>query len=223
MNPLRVFAVLIAMAALAPAQRQDPAVVRAGSLTVRIPIPALGAYGSGGLAQFNTPDTPVTIEVQLSNSGNATLRGTVRPQVTDLWKTDPATPIPFSLGPKASESVTFQVQFGRGTYNAPYPIHAYVEFEEGGRKLLAHPILQVTPTQPNPPLASGEVEWKPYAIGVDRALALWRLPLHREQVRVEQRTGYGMPSKPVYATTPTVDFTGSLRKAAGPEPGSAAK
>jgi len=42
--------------ATAVAQVREPSIVTAGSLTVSIPLPALGSYGAGGLADFKTPD-----------------------------------------------------------------------------------------------------------------------------------------------------------------------
>ena len=41
--------------ATAVAQVREPSIVTAGSLTVSIPLPALGNYGAGGLADFKTP------------------------------------------------------------------------------------------------------------------------------------------------------------------------
>ena len=95
-----------------------------------------------------------------------------------------------------------------------YPIHAYVEFEEAGRKLVAHPILLVLPRQSNPPRANPQVEWKPFPVAANGALALWRLPLHREHVRVEQNTSFGAAPNPVYETQPAIAFSGQARRPA---------
>jgi len=189
------------------AQQREPNTVGAGSLTVSIPPPALGVYGAGGLAEFRTPDTPVTVNVEIHNSGGAPITGTVRLKLTDKWSVDPARPVPFTVAAKGEESVPFRVQFADGTYNAYYPIHAYVEFEEAGRKLVAHPILLVLPRQSNPPRANPAIEWKPFQVAANGELALWRLPLHREHVRVEQSEGFGASPSPVYETSPAVVFS----------------
>ena len=53
----------------------EPPVDTAGPLTARIQQPALGSYGAGGLVQFNQPDAPFTLTIQLSNSANEPLPG----------------------------------------------------------------------------------------------------------------------------------------------------
>jgi hypothetical protein len=199
----------------AVAQVREPSIVRAGSLTVSIPLPAVGNYGAGGLADFKTPGTPVTVDVEIRNSGSARIAGTVRLQLTDKWSADPAGPVAFSVAAKAEARVPFRVQFAEGTYNSDYPIHAYVEFEEAGRKLVAHPILLVLPRQSNPPRANPAIEWKPFPVAANGALALWRLPLHREHVRVEQSTSFGAAPNPVYETQPAIAFSGLARRPAG--------
>ena len=191
---------------LIAAQEADPTSDRAGSITATIPIPALGSYGAGGLAEFKTPGQPVTVTVDLGNSGNAVIQGTVRLQVIDQWTAEPATPVAFSLPAHGRADVAFRVQFGGGTFNAHYPIHAFVEFEEAGRKLVAHPIRIIKIQRPNPPLAESAVEWKPFQVSANGSLALWRLPIHREHVRVEQIAGPGTQPENSYETRPTVNF-----------------
>ncbi|MGD0580264.1 MAG: DUF5696 domain-containing protein, partial [Bryobacteraceae bacterium] len=197
------------------AQLREPSTDRAGSLTVSIPLPALGNYGAGGLAEFRTPGTPVTVDVEIRNSGSSPIAGTVRLKLTDKWSADPAQPVAFTVAARGEESVPFRVQFAEGTYNAHYPIHAYVEFEEAGRKLVAHPVLLVLPRQANPPRANPPIEWKPFQVAADGALALWRLPLHREHVRVEQSTGFGTTASPVYETSPAIAFSEPVRRPGG--------
>jgi hypothetical protein len=203
---LCLLALLLTPACPVFSQQIDPSSDRAGSITATIPIPALGSYGAGGLAEFKTPGRPVVVTVELGNSGSAAIHGTVRLQVIDEWTAEPAAPVTFSLPAHGDESVSFKVQFGGGTFNAHYPIHAFVEFEEAGRKLLAHPILIVQPQRPNPPLAESPVEWKPFQVSANGSLALWRLPIHREHVRVEQIAGPGTQAGSVYETRPTVNF-----------------
>ncbi|MDR3718576.1 MAG: NEW3 domain-containing protein, partial [Bryobacteraceae bacterium] len=188
------------------AQNPDPATDRAGSVTATIPIPALGSYGAGGLAEFKTPGKPVTVTVELGNSGSAPIHGTVRIQVIDEWTADPAAPVAFTLPAHGHADVAFRVQFGSGTFNAHYPIHAFVEFEEGGRKLVAHPIRIIQIQRPNPPLAGSPVEWKPFQVSANGSLALWRLPIHREHVKVEQIAGPGTQPGVAYEARPTVNF-----------------
>jgi hypothetical protein len=197
---------LLAAACLVPAQEIETATDRAGSITATIPVPSLGAYGSGGVAEFKTLGHPVSVVVEVSNRGAAAIHGTVRLQVIDQWTAQPATPVAFSLPAHGREDVAFRVQFGSGTFNAHYPVHAFVEFEEGGRKLVAHPILIVQTQRPNPPLAESPVEWKPFQVSANGSLALWRLPIHREHVKVDQDSAPGTPAGATYETKPTVDF-----------------
>lgn len=201
-----LLALLLAPLGLLSSQEINPASVRAGSITATIPIPALGNYGAGGLAEFKTPGKPVTITVELRNSGSAAIHGTVRLQVIDEWTAEPVTPVAFTLRADGHADVAFRVQFGSGTFNAHYPIHALVEFEEAGRKLVAHPILIVQPQRPNPPLAASPVVWKAFQVSANGSLALWRLPIHRELVRVEQIAGPGTQPGTSYETRPTVNF-----------------
>ncbi len=158
----------------------EPPVDTAGPLTARIQQPALGSYGAGGLVQFNQPDAPFTLTVQLSNSADAPLQGTLRLRVIDRWRADPDNPVPFTLRPRGRASVSFRLSFAPGTFNANYPIHALAEFEYQGRRLVAHPILIVTTTQPNTPRAPLPEEWKPVAVLANGALGLWRTPVRRE-------------------------------------------
>jgi len=183
----------------------DPATVRAGSVTASIPLPALGSYGAGGLAEFKTPGKPVTVTVELGNSGNVEIRGAVRLKVIDEWTAEPASR-PFTLPAHGSAEAEFRVQFGPGTFNAHYPIHAFVEFEEAGQKLIAHPIRILQIQRPDPPLAASPVVWKPFPVSANGSLALWRLPIHREHVKVEQIAGPGTQPGTVYETQPTVNF-----------------
>ncbi len=210
MRGLILFAVFLAPFAATVAQQPEASTDRAGSLTVRIPQPALGNYGAGGLAQFRTPNTPVSVTVEIHNSGGAPVTGTVRLQLTDQWSADPAHPVAFTVAARGEKIVPFQVQFGAGTYNALYPIHAYVEFEEAGRKLVAHPVLLVKPQQSNPPRANPSIDWKPFPVAANGALALWRLPFHREHVRLEQNVSLGAAPKLVYETSPAISFSDFL-------------
>src|SRR5271157_3944391 len=132
-NPIKVFsrgcrmrscfyALFVLVAAVAAAF--EPPVDTAGPLTVRIQQPALGSYGAGGLVQFDQPDAPFTLNVQLSSTADGPLQGTLRLRVIDRWRVEPVGPVPFTLRPRGRATVAFRVSFGSGTYNALYPIHA---------------------------------------------------------------------------------------------------
>ncbi len=206
MRPLTVLSLLLLPVFLASSQEADPASDHAGSVTATIPIPALGSYGAGGLAEFKTPGKPVVVTVELGNSAAVPIQGTVRLHVIDDWTAEPATPVSFALPAHGRADVAFRVQFGNRTFNAHYPIHAFVEFEEAGHKFVAHPIRIIQPQRPNPPLAESPVEWKPFQVSANGSLALWRLPIHREHVRLEQIAGPGTQPGNVYETRPTVNF-----------------
>jgi hypothetical protein len=166
---------------LAAAVAGEPPVDTAGPLTVRIQQPALGSYGAGGLVQFNQPDAPFTLNVQLNSAADAPVQGTLRLRVIDRWRAEPDGPVPFTLGPRGRATVAFRVSFGPGTFNARYPIHALAEFEFEGRRLVAHPIMILTTTQPNAPRAPLPVEWRPVPAPANGALGLWREPVRRER------------------------------------------
>ncbi len=84
---IRFYTLFILFAASVPAF--EPPVDTAGPLTVRIERPALGSYGTGGLVQFDKPDAPFTLNVQLSSTADRPLRGRVRVDVIDRWRVAP--------------------------------------------------------------------------------------------------------------------------------------
>ena len=139
----RFYALIVLFAAAALAF--EPPVDTAGPLTVRIERPSLGPYGAGGWVKFDQPDVPFTLNVELSSTADKPLQGTLRVRVIDRWRAEPEGPVPFTLPPRGSATLAFQVSFGSGTYNALYPIHALAEFDYEGRHLVAHPILIVAP------------------------------------------------------------------------------
>jgi hypothetical protein len=49
--------------------------------------------------QFNQPDAPFTLAIQLSNSSDAPLQGTLRLRVIDRWRAEPGGPVPFTVRP----------------------------------------------------------------------------------------------------------------------------
>ena len=178
---MRPFCCLLSLLVPAIVLSYEPPVDTAGPLTVRIQQPALGSYGAGGLVQFNQPDAPFTLTVQLTNSADAPLQGTLQLRVIDRWRAEPGAPVPFTVRPRGRASLSFQIAFGPGTFNANYPIHALAEFEYQGQRLVAHPILIVTTTQPNPPLALLPAAWRPVPVPANGALGLWRTPVRRER------------------------------------------
>ena len=169
--------VLLAAAAMA----FEPPVNTVGPLTVRIEQPTLGSYGAGGRVQFDQPDAPFTLEVELSSTADQALQGTLRVRVIDRWRVEPSGPVSFTLPPRGSTTVAFQVSFGAGTYNAFYPIHALAEFDYQGQHMVAHPILMVSTTQANIPRAPLPVEWKPVPVSINHSLGIWREPVRRER------------------------------------------
>ncbi len=166
--PFYILLALFASAAVA----FEPPVDTVGPLTVRIEQPTLGSYGAGGRVQFDQPDAPFTLEVELSSTADQALQGTLRVRVIDRWRVEPGSPVSFTLPPRGSTTVAFRVSFGAGTYNAFYPIHALAEFDYQGRHMLAHPILLVSTTQANFPRAPLPVEWKPVPVSVNHSLGI---------------------------------------------------
>jgi hypothetical protein len=204
---LYVLFALFAAAALA----FEPPVDTAGPLTVRIEQPTLGSYGAGGRVQFDQPDAPFTLNVQLSSTAAIPLEGTLRVRVIDRWRVNPDRPVPFTVPPRGYATVAFQVSFGSGTYNALYPIHALAEFEFEGRRLVAHPILIVSTTQANIPRAPLPVEWKPVTVPANGALSLWREPVRRERLIVSAEPPQsGATGRETFEFHPNIQFSARL-------------
>ena len=207
----RFFALFVLLAAAALAF--EPPVDTAGPLTVRIQQPTLGMYGAGGLVEFNQPDAPFTLNVQLSSAADAPLKGTLRLHVIDLWRAEPDGPVPFTLRPHGRASVAFRVSFGSGTYNALYPIHALAEFDFEGRRLVAHPILIVSTTQPNVPRAPLPVEWKPVSAPANGALGLWREPVRRERSIISAEPPQaGATGREILEFRPDIQFSALIER-----------
>jgi len=94
-----------------------------------------------GPAQFTQTGQPETFNVYLENSGSTAVSGTVRVQGIDGWQCEPDGRMPFSVSPKSASRVRFKVTPTPGSFNAFYPIHAFVEFDSRNGPLTAHPIL----------------------------------------------------------------------------------
>jgi len=189
----------------------EPPVDTAGPLTVRIEQPTLGSYGAGGSVQFDQPDAPFTLNVQLSSTADRPLQGTLRVRVIDRWRVKPDGTVPFTVPPRGHATLAFQVSFGPGTNNAFYPIHALAEFEYEGKRLVAHPILIVSTTQANIPRAPLPVEWKPLTVPANGALGLWREPVRRERSIVSAEAPQsGATGRETFEFHPNIQFSARL-------------
>lgn len=104
----------------AAAAAYNPPVDTAGPLTVRIMEPALGSYGAGGLAELSRPGVPVTINVSLENTGGTPLRGSLRLQVIDRWRVEPAGR-PISFGALTTAGACRLTREGKTTVLTPLP------------------------------------------------------------------------------------------------------
>jgi len=186
----------------------EPPVDTAGPLTVRIEQPTLGSYGAGGRVQFDQPDAPFNLEVDLSSTADQPLQGTLRVRVIDRWRVEPDQPVPFTLPPRGSTTAAFRVSFGTGTYNAFYPIHALAEFDYQGRHMVAHPILMVSTTQANIPRAPLPVEWKPVTVSVNHPLGIWREPVRRERCVVSAEPPQsGASGREIFQFSPSIQYS----------------
>lgn len=184
-----------------------PPVDTAGPLTVRIDEPSIGTYGAGGLVRFTRPGMTGTVTVYLSNSSGEAVSGTLRLATITPWTIHPAAPVSFRVPARGRTAHGFEVSPGKGTLTAHYPVHAYAEFEHGGTRYVAHPVLVLQTEFPAAPRASLPVQWKPVAVPDNAAMALWRLPVYRVHTEtLEQDTPVPEP--------PTADLF--QRGAAGP-------
>ena len=105
-----------------------------------------------GPAQITRTGVSEKLAVALENSGDTPLKGTIRVQGIDGWTVQPAGPVPFTVGAKATATFEFAVTAAEVTFNAFYPIHGFAEFESQGRTQKAHAVLVVRVRQQNIPL-----------------------------------------------------------------------
>ncbi|MCX6629097.1 MAG: hypothetical protein NTW28_15875 [Candidatus Solibacter sp.] len=155
-----------------------------GPITVSMQPAATGTYGAGGYADLSRPNLPFVVPVTLQNSSDREISGTLRLAVVDQWKVEPATAVAFRLGPRGRRRQEFTLTFGPGTLSAHYPIHAYAEFEDQGRKMVAHPVMIVQPRIPDVARPRLPVEWKPVPVPNGGMLGLWRIPVRRERTEM---------------------------------------
>jgi len=160
----------------------DPPVDTAGPLTARIE----------GPARITAADAPLGIVVRIENVGSAKVSGTVRLAVIDGWIAEPAS-VPFTATAQGKAHAGFRVMPAAGSFNAHYPVHAFIDFTASGTALVAHPVLLVEVKRPDPPRAAPAIPWAPVDVPPDAALALWRLPVHRTILRVFGESARTLP------------------------------
>lgn len=151
----------------------DPPVDSAGPLTARIEGPSA--------VEETGKSFPIALIIE--NKGDDELKGTVKMGVIDDWKVEPERSS-FVLKGKEETRLEFEVTPGLQTYNAYYPIHAFVNFKLANQDYQLHPVLLIRTNIPNPPKPKLSLPWKPFEIHSDTALALWRLPIYRVILRV---------------------------------------
>ena len=146
--------------------------------------PATGAYGAGGYVPLSRPGVPFTIPVYIRNASDQPVSGKLRVAVIDDWKIQSPDTVQFSVASHEEALYEFTMTFGPRTYNAHYPVHAYVDFDYRGQKLTAHPILILETKIPDLPRPKLPAEWKPVPVPAGGKLGLWRLPVRRETAQV---------------------------------------
>jgi hypothetical protein len=167
----------VALSSLAPAFCYEPPMDAAGPITARL---------QSRPSEVTDLELPLRVSVALENSAAETIHGRVRVQAIDRWRTEPSDPVEFSVAAGGQTRVAFTVWPGKDSYNAPYPIHAFAEFDHQGKRLVAHPILIMETRLANPPHADSTIPWKPVPLAADAALGLWRLPMRRIRAEVQQ-------------------------------------
>lgn len=159
---------------MSPAFGFNPPLDEAGPLQVRI----------DGPAEITARNEPVVYTLVIVNRGGSPVQGQWQIKVIDDWQVEPSDAQPFAVPAAAKSEHKFVVTPGPQTYPAHYPVHAFVRFEEAGRRLEAHPILIVeakVPPQYPPPVAP---EWRPFPLRPDTAIRLWELPIFRVLTQV---------------------------------------
>ena len=166
----------------APAWGFDPPVETAGPLTVRI-------VGPEAVAQR---DTPLDVQVELTNKGESAVEGALQMQGIDTWQVEPAEAVSFSVPAGASVTKAYRVTAGPNTSRGHYPIHAWARFRHAGQELVAHPILVLQTkldAQPWPQY----LEWKAFETPAQGALGLWWLGLRKAAVHSEGQPAVELP------------------------------
>ena len=133
-----------------------PPVDTAGPLTAKIEGPAK-------ITQIGNPEQ---FSVVVENSADAAIQGTVRAEGIDGWRVQPVGAVAFAVAGKSSARLAFTITPAAVTYNAFYPIHAFVEFESQGVRQTAHPILVIPVQLANQPGPDLPPDLKPPAASV---------------------------------------------------------
>lgn len=171
----RVTLVLAVIAVgMTPAFAYNPPTDTAGPLTVRIV----------GPEKVNASETPFPFTVELSNNSDAAIQGTLRIQLADAWRIEPAEPVPVSLEARATMRLEFKVIAGKGSYSAGYPIHAFAEVEAAGAKYTAHAVQIVNAQLSDAPRAATAVPWQLINVQSNSVLSLLRSPIYRAVIQV---------------------------------------
>ncbi len=151
----------------------DPPIDSLGSFTARI-------EGPSEVKETGKP-FPITVIVESREEGE--IKGTVQIGLIDDWKAEPEG-LPFNIKGKGEARLNFKITPSPQTYNAHYPIHAFVNFKLDGEDYQLHPILVLRADIPQPPKPRVSIPWKPFEVPPDSALALWHLPTYRVILRV---------------------------------------
>lgn len=151
----------------------DPPFDSLGPLTARI----------DGPSEVKEREKAFPISIILENKEDKEVKGSVKIGVIDDWKAEPKE-LPFNIKGKGETKLDFRITPSPETYNAHYPIHAFVNFKLDGKDYQLHPILILRTNIPNPPKPKVSISWKPFEVRPNSALALWRLPTYRVVLRV---------------------------------------
>lgn len=151
----------------------DPPIDTAGPLTARI----------DGPTEVQSIDKPFNVSVVLQNDGDEPISGEVKIGLIDEWKAEPQHSS-FNIEAKSKKTLEFKIIPSKETYNAHYPIHAFIDFHYKEKSFQAHPILILKTNIPNPPKPKIDIPWKPFEVHPNSAIALWRLPVYRAVLRV---------------------------------------
>ena len=77
----------------------------------------------------------------MKNSGSTGIDGSVRLAVIDDWSVEDNAIQPFAVEANSTQTLSFHVIPGKGSYAALYPIHAWAEFHQDSADFIAHAVL----------------------------------------------------------------------------------
>ena len=155
-----------------------------GPVTVRIE----------GPEEISKPEEPTEVSVVVANRAGRAIAGSLELKLIDRWRAEPAEPVAFRVDGGGTATYRFKVVAGRPTFDAFYPIHAFVKFDWEGRSHTAHPILIFrakveTESQTPPPVA-----WMPMQVAPDSRLALEPMSTRRTVIEVFGRAARVTPA-----------------------------